>query len=55
MTRTNARHQVDDVTPDALEGVDSVLWVGNPDCDHEIVDASGGGIRCLKCAAWYCF
>lgn len=55
MTDTNARPQVDEVAADARSENHPDLWGGNPDCEQEIVDAAGGGIRCVKCAAWYCF
>ena len=31
------------------------LWDAEPDCDHEIVSASGGGIKCTKCGGWFCY
>ena len=31
------------------------LWDADPDCEHEIVSASGGGIKCKKCGGWFCY
>ena len=31
------------------------LWDADPDCDHEVVDAPGGGVVCLKCGGWFCW
>lgn len=33
---------------------DTKLWGGNHDCDHEIYAQCSGGIKCIKCGAWYC-
>jgi hypothetical protein len=30
------------------------LWDADADCDHDIVDAPGGGVKCTKCTGWYC-
>jgi len=32
-----------------------ILWDANPDCDHNIVDSPGGGVKCTKCGGWKCF
>lgn len=34
---------------------DEELWNADPDCKHNIVCASGGGIKCTKCSGWFCF
>ena len=34
---------------------DNYLYDADPDCRHEIVPASGGGVICKKCRGWYCF
>lgn len=31
------------------------LWNADPNCNHNIVCASGGGIKCTKCNGWYCY
>jgi hypothetical protein len=31
------------------------LWNADPKCKHKIVDAKGGGIKCTKCAGWFCY
>jgi len=31
------------------------LFDADPDCEHEIVDAHGGGVKCTKCTGWFCF
>lgn len=30
------------------------LYNADPDCEHNIVSASGGGVKCTKCNGWYC-
>lgn len=32
----------------------SHLISADPNCDHDVVSASGGGIKCTKCPGWYC-
>lgn len=34
---------------------DEPLFDADPKCDHRVVPASGGGIRCRKCRGWFCF
>lgn len=31
------------------------LYDADPNCKHEIIGAPGGGIKCLKCKAWFCY
>lgn len=31
------------------------LWGGDPNCVHDEVPQSGGGVKCSKCGAWFCF
>ena len=31
------------------------LWQCDPNCEHNIVTASGGGIKCTKCGGWFCY
>jgi hypothetical protein len=33
----------------------NALWEADPDCEHDIVDAPGGGVKCTKCNGWYCY
>ena len=30
------------------------LWDADPTCDHRVVSAPGGGIKCRKCTGWFC-
>ena len=31
------------------------LFEADPNCEHEIVDAIGGGVKCKHCNGWFCF
>jgi len=31
------------------------LWGADEDCEHDIVIASGGGVKCTKCGGWLCY
>jgi len=31
------------------------LWDATPDCDGDIVNAPGGGVKCTKCRGWGCY
>lgn len=31
------------------------LHNADPDCQHDIVDAPGGGVKCTKCPGWFCY
>jgi len=31
------------------------LHHATPGCQHVIVDAPGGGIKCTKCPGWFCY
>jgi hypothetical protein len=31
------------------------LYEADPECEHEVEDAPGGGVRCTKCSGWFCF
>jgi len=33
----------------------SELYDADPECKHEVVSASGGGIKCTKCRGWFCY
>jgi hypothetical protein len=45
--RTPLKEEVDtDVTE---------LWDADPNCDHEIRSAQGGGEECSKCSGWFCY
>ncbi len=39
---------------DVLDDDGSDLWDADPDCQHEVVPASGGGVKCRKCQGWLC-
>lgn len=30
------------------------LWNADENCQHNIVPAKGGGVKCTKCRGWYC-
>jgi hypothetical protein len=32
-----------------------LLYNADPDCNHEIYGASGGGIKCKHCTGWFCY
>ena len=31
------------------------LWGADPNCNHKIVTARGGGVKCTKCQGWFCY
>lgn len=31
------------------------LWAADPDCDHDVQCAPGGGVKCTKCPGWFCY
>jgi hypothetical protein len=31
------------------------LLGANPNCEHNIVTAPGGGVKCTKCKGWFCY
>lgn len=31
------------------------LWGGDPNCQHDVQCAPGGGVKCTKCGAWCCY
>ncbi len=31
------------------------LYEADPACNHNIIDAAGGGIKCTKCKGWFCY
>ena len=31
------------------------LYDADPDCKHKVIDANGGGVKCIKCTGWFCF
>lgn len=31
------------------------LWHADPDCEHNVVGVSGGGVKCTKCSGWFCY
>lgn len=34
---------------------DDNLYNADPDCDHDVQCAPGGGVKCTKCPGWFCF
>lgn len=39
-----------------VEEIDSdMLYDADPDCQHVIESADGGGIKCTKCSGWFCY
>lgn len=34
---------------------DDDLYAATPGCEHEVVRASGGGVKCRKCPGWFCY
>lgn len=38
-----------------LETYGGELWEADPKCDHVVIDAPGGGIKCTKCMGWFCY
>lgn len=37
------------------DNMPSDLFDADPQCAHHIVGAIGGGIKCTKCAGWFCY
>jgi hypothetical protein len=31
------------------------LFNADPNCEHNIVPAPGGGVKCTKCTGWFCY
>ena len=31
------------------------LLGGDPNCEHNVVAAAGGGVKCTKCPGWFCY
>jgi hypothetical protein len=31
------------------------LYDADPNCQHQVQAASGGGVKCAKCTGWFCF
>lgn len=40
---------------EALDMETTELWGADPECEHIIICAPGGGIKCTKCNGWYCY
>jgi hypothetical protein len=40
---------------EVIKNMDWELWDADPKCDHEVVDAPGGGVKCNKCKGWFCY
>lgn len=39
---------------EAIKGYAGPLYHAKLDCDHEIIHAGGGGVKCRKCEGWFC-
>lgn len=39
----------------AMTAAAESLYDADPECQHNIVDSSGGGVRCTKCGGWFCY
>ena len=35
--------------------IDEELWHADPNCQHDIHPALGGGVKCSKCPGWFCY
>lgn len=55
--RIERRYPLRTVEPEEPKsrGVQGELWNADPDCDHHIVSAPGGGVKCTNCSGWFCF
>ena len=31
------------------------LFDADPKCNHEVICAPGGGVKCRKCRGWFCY
>ena len=31
------------------------LYDADPNCEHEVYGAPGGGVKCKHCRGWFCF
>lgn len=31
------------------------LWDADPNCEHEVYCAPGGGVKCKHCPGWFCY
>jgi hypothetical protein len=34
---------------------ESTLYGADPNCNHRVYSANGGGIKCAKCTGWFCY
>lgn len=46
---------VDNSWESYLKKADIVLLDADDNCNHHIVDAPGGGIKCTECSGWFCY
>lgn len=53
--RTHPRTKRELAVEQYMAEYEEELWDADPDCEHEIVEASGGGIKCTKCNGWFCY
>lgn len=38
-----------------LQSLGDDLWDADAECEHDIENAPGGGVRCTKCNGWFCY
>lgn len=38
-----------------LNPEEELLWDADPNCEHDVVCASGGGVKCTKCTGRFCY
>ena len=51
---SSSPHHKGQVVKDELEDYGE-LFNADPECEHKIVGAPGGGIKCVKCRGWFCY
>ena len=44
-----------DAVPEPEPQSSTYLHGADPSCKHHIIHANGGGIKCTKCAGWFCY
>jgi hypothetical protein len=43
------------ISSDPKGSPDEELWHADPNCQHDIRSAPGGGVKCSKCPGWFCY
>lgn len=41
--------------PDPDPPYEGELWGADPNCNHDVQCAPGGGVKCTKCPGWFCY